>query len=58
MRERILGRYGAGLSADNQYTSAVNQLQAWVSPVAEPQQEMAKEELHLLEDLPGAEHVA
>lgn len=36
------------------YTSAIDRLQAWVSPVAEPQQ-MAKEQLDVLDDLPGLE---
>ena len=49
-----LVKMGLAHQQGQQYMSAIDRLQAWVSPVAEPQ-DIAHEELQMLEDLPGAD---
>jgi hypothetical protein len=49
-----LVRMGLAHQRDHLYMSAIDRLQAWVSPVAEPQ-DIAQEELQMLEDLPGSD---
>lgn len=49
-----LVKMGLARQRDGKYSSAIDVLQAWVSPVAEPT-EMAHEELALLDHLPAAE---